>query len=293
MGWLFLFQSVGSRARTFRSCSPWALEHRLNSCGARLSCYAACGIFWDQGLNPCLLHWQVMLYHWATREALHVPFYQTLKNRLSGPTFSLIQSTFQSLISSELRHLTGDNSCFCFFWPPVLILKCPFTHIPLKSMYWCSLDILFMLHSPQQAHLHLQIILPPTWHGLWKQHFHPANSLFIAYWQSPFEYLFHSHLNHIISCVQNLTSAPCILLCHPLSSPQGSWQGFLQGLTALPSAQSRNITNLSQFNLHSFICALIQEFLPLILIIRMALYLWSFTPNFSLLPYPPFTQLSR
>ena len=138
-------------------------------------------------------------------------------------------------------------------------------------MYWCSLDILFMLHSPQQAHLHLQIILPPTWHGLWKQYFHPANSLFIAYWQSPLEYLFHSHLNHIISCVQNLTSAPCILLCHPLSSPQGSWQGFLQGLMALPSAQSRNITNLSQFNLHSFICALIQEFLPLILIIRMAI----------------------
>ena len=92
MGWLFLFQSVGFRARTFRSCNPWALEHRLNSCGARLSCYAACGIFQDQGLNPCLLHWQVMLYHWATREALHVPFYQTLKNRLSGPTFPTLFS---------------------------------------------------------------------------------------------------------------------------------------------------------------------------------------------------------
>ena len=33
-----------------------ALELRLSSC-ARLSCSAVCGIFPDQGLNPCLLHW--------------------------------------------------------------------------------------------------------------------------------------------------------------------------------------------------------------------------------------------
>ena len=24
----------------------------------RLSCSVACGVFLDQGLNPCLLHWQ-------------------------------------------------------------------------------------------------------------------------------------------------------------------------------------------------------------------------------------------
>ena len=36
-----------------------ALEHRLRSCGHRLSCFTACGIFLDQVLNPCLLHWQV------------------------------------------------------------------------------------------------------------------------------------------------------------------------------------------------------------------------------------------
>ena len=40
-----------------------AAEHRLKSAGSvvvahRLSCSAACGIFPDQGLNPCLLHWQ-------------------------------------------------------------------------------------------------------------------------------------------------------------------------------------------------------------------------------------------
>ena len=35
----------------------------------RLSCSAACQIFPDQGLNPCLLPWQVDSYLWATREA--------------------------------------------------------------------------------------------------------------------------------------------------------------------------------------------------------------------------------
>ena len=28
--------------------------------GHRLSCSEACGIFPDQGLNPCLLHWQAV-----------------------------------------------------------------------------------------------------------------------------------------------------------------------------------------------------------------------------------------
>ena len=47
-------------------CSSWALGHRLSSRGSRLSCSLACGIFLDQGLNLCLLHWEVgsyPLYH--------------------------------------------------------------------------------------------------------------------------------------------------------------------------------------------------------------------------------------
>ena len=40
-----------------------AIEHRLSSCSTRsLSCPEACGIFLDQGENPCLLHWQVDFY---------------------------------------------------------------------------------------------------------------------------------------------------------------------------------------------------------------------------------------
>ena len=31
---------------------------QAQSCAHGLSCFAACGIFPDQGSNPCLLHWQ-------------------------------------------------------------------------------------------------------------------------------------------------------------------------------------------------------------------------------------------
>ena len=34
-----------------------------------LSCSTACGIFPDQGSNPCPLHWQAILNHCVTREA--------------------------------------------------------------------------------------------------------------------------------------------------------------------------------------------------------------------------------
>ena len=34
-----------------------------------LSCSVACGVLPDKGLNPCLLHWRRILYHWATRKA--------------------------------------------------------------------------------------------------------------------------------------------------------------------------------------------------------------------------------
>ena len=45
--WLLSLLSTGTRVL------------RLSSCGARgLSCFTACGIFPDQGLNPCLLYWQ-------------------------------------------------------------------------------------------------------------------------------------------------------------------------------------------------------------------------------------------
>ena len=69
-----LFSSCGvqtSPCGGFSCCQAWALGlwasiavvPRLQSTGSvvvvsGLSCSAACGIFWDQGWDPCLLHWQ-------------------------------------------------------------------------------------------------------------------------------------------------------------------------------------------------------------------------------------------
>ena len=49
--WLLLLQSPQASVvavRRFSSCGSWALELRLSSCGARLGCSVACGIFLDQ-----------------------------------------------------------------------------------------------------------------------------------------------------------------------------------------------------------------------------------------------------
>ena len=79
---LLLFQSAGSRVFGFRqlyhmgpvsSCGSRALEHRLSH-------PPACGISPDQGLNPCLLHWQVdslplSLPQWEDRIQLFSPLW--------------------------------------------------------------------------------------------------------------------------------------------------------------------------------------------------------------------------
>ena len=56
--WLLLLRSPACRRVGFGSCGSWALERRLSSCGTwhGLSCSTACGIFPDQGSNPCPLH---------------------------------------------------------------------------------------------------------------------------------------------------------------------------------------------------------------------------------------------
>ena len=42
-------------AHGLSSWGSWALEHRLASCST--SCSMACGLFPDQGSNPCLPDW--------------------------------------------------------------------------------------------------------------------------------------------------------------------------------------------------------------------------------------------
>ena len=65
--WLLLLQTMGSRCNVFSSCgtrASVAVARRLQRAGSvvvahGLSCSVACGIFPDQGSNPCSLHWQV------------------------------------------------------------------------------------------------------------------------------------------------------------------------------------------------------------------------------------------
>ena len=68
--WLLLVQSTGSR-------------HRLNSWVHRFSCSAACGIFLDQGSNPCLLHWLVDSLPLSHQGSLQMGIYSHESNLLS------------------------------------------------------------------------------------------------------------------------------------------------------------------------------------------------------------------
>ena len=64
--WLLLLRSMGSRRTGFSSCGMQAQQLWLAGSRAQaqqlwcmgLSFSVACGIFLDQGLNPCPLHWQ-------------------------------------------------------------------------------------------------------------------------------------------------------------------------------------------------------------------------------------------
>ena len=65
--WLLLLQSVGSGVNGLQwlqytgsvvaASGLWSASTKVAA--RSFSCYAACGIFPDQGLNPRLLHWQV------------------------------------------------------------------------------------------------------------------------------------------------------------------------------------------------------------------------------------------
>ena len=92
--WLLLLRSTGSRHTGFSSCGTWAqqLWHPGSVVVAHgLSCSTACGIFSDQGSNPCPLHWhRWILSHCATREALNLGFnYIKPRNIVQTETMSI------------------------------------------------------------------------------------------------------------------------------------------------------------------------------------------------------------
>ena len=60
---------VGAPCGGFPCCGAPALETWASAVAAHgLRCSASCGIFENQGLNPCCLHWQVDAIHCANRE---------------------------------------------------------------------------------------------------------------------------------------------------------------------------------------------------------------------------------
>ena len=59
-GLLFSFHAWASHCGCFSYCWAWALDVQVSVAMARrLSWSMACGMLPDQGLNPCLLYWQV------------------------------------------------------------------------------------------------------------------------------------------------------------------------------------------------------------------------------------------
>ena len=73
-------------ARGLSSCYFQAIEHMLSTCGSQagsraqwlwrgLSCFATCGIFQNQGSNPCLLHWPMDSLPLSHREAMLSGFF--------------------------------------------------------------------------------------------------------------------------------------------------------------------------------------------------------------------------
>ena len=56
--WATGVQASVVEAHGLCSCGSWALEHGSIVVVHRLSCFKACGIFLNQRLNLCLLHWQ-------------------------------------------------------------------------------------------------------------------------------------------------------------------------------------------------------------------------------------------
>ena len=64
-----------------RICSSRALEHRLNSCGTRLSCSVACGIFRTGDQTPVFCTGRQIFYHWAPSRALVCLFSRSHSNK--------------------------------------------------------------------------------------------------------------------------------------------------------------------------------------------------------------------
>ena len=97
-----------SRCGSFSCCKAWALGCHVSVVGAhRLSCPTACGIFQDQGSNPCSLHWQAdseLRDHQGSPRLLVLMF-----------DYSYVCVCIQLYVQAAVDWLLGSNSTSCFF----------------------------------------------------------------------------------------------------------------------------------------------------------------------------------
>ena len=134
---------MDSRHVGLSSCGTWAhlvVAPMVYSTGSivmaqGLSCSVACGILPDKGLNPCLLHWRRILYHWATRKAplilneVNVVVVQLLSRvwLLATPWTAGLQGSLSLTISWTLLKLRSIESVMLsnHFIPrcPLLLLR--------------------------------------------------------------------------------------------------------------------------------------------------------------------------
>ena len=88
-----------------------------------LSCSAACGIFPDQGSNPCPLHFcRRILNHCATREVPHVFFIRVLQ-------FQLLHLGLWSIFRSFLYMVRGSLTSFFARSYPVIPAACVYKRL--------------------------------------------------------------------------------------------------------------------------------------------------------------------
>ena len=82
-------QSTDCRSAELSSCSSWALEHRLSTCGAGAQLlHRMCSLPrpWIEWCPTCIARW--ILNHWTSREA-------------RCPTFYLLKSPFLTMLFAQ------------------------------------------------------------------------------------------------------------------------------------------------------------------------------------------------
>ena len=103
--WLLLLQSTGSRLVGFSSWGTqarwfWLMGPIVVASGG--NCSAACGIFPDQGSNPCPLPWQADSYPLYHTQVPRIAFYKTkVLSYLFGHT------------EPQLRHVAANRHSSC------------------------------------------------------------------------------------------------------------------------------------------------------------------------------------